>query len=141
MTTITKSLMAAGWLLLAGTASAGCTFSWHHYGDNAVRDLINPEIGAQVPDTFCPHKDRVEIVLITDALQGRDGCFGSAVGGLRKKGSDAMITKRTSYLVNNVQCSNTEEARRMAKDAAISVVKDLMTNLNDEIQHLKSRSK
>lgn len=139
MKTITRGLIAASCLLLTGVASAGCTFSWHHYGDNAIRDLINPEIGAQVPDAFCPYKDLAEIVLITDALQGRDGCFGYAVGGLRRKDSDAMITKRTSYLVNDVQCSNTEAARRMAKDAAISVLKDLMTNLNEEIQALQAK--
>lgn len=131
-----KSFTLAGLLAVsfAGSASAGCEFNWHHYGDNAIRDLINREIGSHIPDKFCPLAAQYQIIVQSNAYTLRDMCAGHAIVSLRKKRSSAQQARTYSAIVTDTSCRSLTGARNLAAAASLDAIDDLITNLSDTVK-------
>lgn len=120
--------------MFTSSAWAGCSFSWQNYGDNSIKNLVAQGIGSHVHDDFCRYAKSYEIVLTFDAFTLGKGCVGYASAGLRKKGSDKMIVRRSSAVVSNTECSGSPQAEKMAAESALDAVDRVMGNLPAHIK-------
>ncbi|MGV3468130.1 hypothetical protein [Limnobacter sp.] len=112
-----------------GNANAGCKFSWHHYGDESIKERIGKKIGAEVTDAFCKYAKKYEIVIMTSNFTNQTLALGHATVGLRKKGTDIVpLVRMTSYRSadgNYVMAYGYELASNAAIDGVIEVMADL----------------
>lgn len=116
---------------------AGCSFNWHHYGDQRVRDLADATIGSQVPDSFCPYAKNYQVVVISDYFLGKNGCQGYATASLRKMNSRKAPSRRASRLSYDTQCNNVDVAFGLAAKAVVDSVGDVMSELEPNIEAAK----
>lgn len=127
----TLSLAISALLLAVAGNAAACTFSWRHFGDDAVDKRIKEQIGAAVTDAYCSKYGKsAEIVVITDNYTTSTTALGHATVGLRKKGSDKMVrTRRSSFRLKDGNFV-VAVGYDLAAQAAIDAVMDLMSDLD-----------
>jgi hypothetical protein len=127
-----KKILAALVLCICyqGSANAGCKFSWHHYGDNTLRDLVAQEIGGHVSDTYCAmFGDKYEIVVQFNAYTLSNMVAGHSIVGIRKKGSKSVPSENYSALVTDTSGRTAGAANNKAVQATLSALDDLMSEL------------
>ena len=128
---VTKFLLGILVFLCSLPAYAGCTFQWHTYGDNQIRDIVSQRIGSYVPDEYCKKFNKShEIVIIFDAFTLRDMCVGYATVSLRKRGSETQQKSRNSAVTTNTNCRSMDGAYELAAQSSLDALKSLMANLS-----------
>lgn len=127
-----KFLFGIAVALFSMSANAGCQFSWHSYGDKAIHNAVERNIGRYVTDHYCnKFNARHEIVMTFDAYTLRNMCVGHASVSMRKRGTKTQQQRRFTQVVADTDCRSFDGARQLATEAALDGVKDLMINLND----------
>lgn len=129
--TVVLALLAAT-LLGSGSALAGCRFSWHHYGDSAIRDRVAQSIGTHISDEYCAKFNAGhEIVLQFHSYQMKNSqCVGHAIAAIRKRNSDVLPVQNFSSVVTDGKCNTFGQANDLAAEASLSAVDNLMSELS-----------
>ncbi|WP_374580594.1 hypothetical protein [Pseudoduganella sp.] len=125
-----KYLLGAALTLAAMNASA-CTFSWHTYGDNAIRSRMEDKIGAHVPEQYCKkfNKDH-QIVVQFNAYTLSNMCVGHAIVSLRKRGTTTLQVNTRNSVITDTNCRTSGGANELAAQASLSALDDLMSELD-----------
>lgn len=117
-------------VLFQGNANAGCKFSWAHYGDNTIRDLVARQIGNHIPETYCDiYGDKYQIVLQFHAYTLPNMVAGHAIVGIRKKGSKAVPGEYYSAIKTDTSGRTTGAANDQAVQATLKALDNLMSEL------------
>jgi hypothetical protein len=132
-----KSALALGFSLftLSGAATAGCQFSYRHYGEPQTFKLIEKGIGSKVTDQYCVKYSKThEIVLISNEYVNTKGTMAHASVGLRKRGSKELPSmRRSAYQYeegNFVVAKGYEMGAKVSLDTLMDVMSDLDTYAN-----------
>lgn len=115
-------------LSMAGAASA-CTFSWQHYGAPQVQALLKERIGEKVPDSYCAQFNKdYEIVVMTTTYQNTEETLAHVAIGLRKRGSEKMLTHYRSGYTRESGNYVVAMKYRLAASRALDVLMDVMSD-------------
>ena len=114
-----------------GQASA-CNFSWHHYGEEAVRKIVAKDIGAHVSDQYCAKFNaKNELFIEFSSYVLRDMVAGHAVVGIRPRNSTAHPVETFSMLSTDTALRTSGDAQRQAARATIKALDNLMSELDN----------
>ena len=116
---------------VAGAAEAqACTFQWHGYGENGIKERVSQKIGDIVTNRYCNlYNKGYEIVLIFDSYSNATQSVGHATAGIRKRGSQEVPSKRMSAY----RSSNGNYTQAYAMDLAARSSIDALTEIMDDI--------
>lgn len=124
-----KSIVLAPLVLSMAGAASACTFSWHHYGATQVQALLKERIGEKVTDSYCAQFNKdYEIVLVTTTYQNTDETLSHVIIGLRKRGSDKMLTQYRSGYTRESGNYVVSMKYRLAASRALDVLMDVMSD-------------
>lgn len=114
-----------------GNASA-CNFSWHHYGDEALRNLVAKEIGKHVSDQYCAKFNaKNELFIEFSSYVVRDMVAGHAIVGIRPRNSTAHPLETFTMLATDTALRTSGDAQRQAVIATLSALDNLMSELDN----------
>ncbi|XLZ70079.1 hypothetical protein ABT364_26685 [Massilia sp. SR12] len=118
-------------LSVAALNANACTFSWHTYGDDAIREKLSAKIGAHVPDQYCNKFNKNhEIVLQYNAYILRNMCVAHAIASIRKRGTETLQAKTRSAVITDTECRTSGAANDLAVQASLNALDDLMSELD-----------
>lgn len=125
-----KYLLGTALTLAAMNASA-CTFTWHTYGDNAIRSRMEEKIGSHVPEQYCKkfNKDH-QIVIQFNAYTLNNMCVGHAIASIRKRGTETLQVNTRNAVITDTNCRTSGGANELAAQASLNALDDLMSELD-----------
>ncbi|MBA5636428.1 hypothetical protein H3H37_05110 [Duganella sp. LX20W] len=123
--------------VLSMAHASACTFTWHHYGEESTRSLINPDIGSHVTDAYCAKFNaKNELFVQTSTYVMNNMAAGHAIVGIRPKGSNAHPIETFTMLSTDTNGRTSGDAQALAVRATLKA----MDNLMSELQTYKVRN-
>lgn len=124
---VASAIVAAS---LSPAISLACTFSYQVYGNTAIKERIDAEIGNKVTEEYCKkYNKEYQIVILTSAFTSSKQSLGYALVGLRKKGTkDVPANARSGYWARDGNYA-IGVAYEMAAKTALENIVDVMSDI------------
>lgn len=122
--TLVLSVMAMG-------GAHACDFSWQHAGDEAVKSMVDDEIGNHVSDRYCAKFNaRNELFIQSSSYTLPNMVAGHAIVGIRPRNSKALPFMTYTMLSTDAALRAPADAQKLALKATLLALDNMMSHLD-----------
>ena len=125
-------IIALFWIIFFSNSAYACKFTWRHYGNHQVLEIIRETIGDKITDEYCQKYNSKYLIFIhTVEYANSQETAVQATVGLVKRGSNDFPSKNRNNYYRETGNFVVGYGYKLSANNALNAIMDLMSDLEN----------